>query len=103
MDTIQSTFLTSSEVIKFLRISKSTLHRWIETGKLKTYRTGKRLKFKYKDVTKMIKEYSPGIDIPEEKRINHIKSLRGKYASIGVSTEDYIKRKIEEIELEEKR
>lgn len=102
MDTLQTNFLTSSEVIKLLRISKSTLHRWIEKGNLKAYRTGKKLKFKYKDILEIIKEYSADKNIHEEKRINHIKSLRGKYRYINVTTEDYIKRKLEDIEQEGK-
>ncbi len=103
MDTIKSEFLTSAEVIKLLRISKSTLHRWIEGGKLKTYRTGKRLKFNYKDVSEMIKEYSHNQFTDEEERIRHIKSMKGKYAYTGVSTGDFIKRKLDDIEMEERK
>jgi hypothetical protein len=44
------------------------------------------------------------LDIREKKedRIKKIKSLKGKYSNCGVSTEAYIKRKEEDIEMEEK-
>jgi excisionase family DNA binding protein len=53
--------ITSGEVMEILRISKSTLHRWISNGKLKTYRTGKKLKFNYKEVMEVIEEYNPAL------------------------------------------
>ncbi|MEQ8186350.1 MAG: helix-turn-helix domain-containing protein [Candidatus Eremiobacterota bacterium] len=95
--------ITSGEVIEMLRISKSTLHRWISNGKLKTYRTGKKLKFDYKEVIEVIEEYKPVLKnaSTKEEIIRKIKSLKGKYSNCGVSTEDYIKRKEKDMEMEE--
>lgn len=38
-----------------------------------------------------------------EQRAEIVRSVRGKYAHLGVSTEDVIRMKAEEIELEERR
>jgi len=96
--------ITSGEVIEMLRISKSTLHRWVSNGKLKTYRTGKKLKFKYKEIMDVIEEYNPVVknNSEKEERIKKITSLKGKYSNCGVSTENYIKDKEEDIEMEER-
>ncbi len=43
-------FLSSKEVQKFLKIGHSTLHRFINSGKLKPRRFGRKLLFKKSDL-----------------------------------------------------
>lgn len=45
--------LTSKEVQKLLRISKQTLHRWSNSGKLGT-RVGRRWKYTEDEVAKLL-------------------------------------------------
>jgi hypothetical protein len=41
--------------------------------------------------------------LEQEQRTELVRSVRGKYANLGVSTEDVLRSKAEEIELEERR
>jgi hypothetical protein len=41
--------------------------------------------------------------LEREQRAELVRSVRGKYANLGVSTEDVLRSKAEEIELEERR
>lgn len=41
--------------------------------------------------------------LEQEQRAELVRSVRGKYAHLGVSTEDVLRSKAEEIELEERR
>ena len=41
--------------------------------------------------------------LEQEQRAELVRSVRGKYANLGVSTEDVLRSKAEEIELEERR
>jgi hypothetical protein len=41
--------------------------------------------------------------LEQEQRAERVRSVRGKYAHLGVSTEEVLRSKAEEIELEERR
>lgn len=41
--------------------------------------------------------------LEQEQRAELVRSVRGKYASLGVSSEDVLRNKAEEVELEERR
>lgn len=47
--------LTFNETLAHLRISKSTLYRFIESGELQGYKVGSTWRFYYKDVQGVIK------------------------------------------------
>lgn len=42
--------LTSIQAAKILQVSKVTLHKWKLEGKIKSYRIGSRIRFKYAEV-----------------------------------------------------
>jgi len=42
--------LTSVQAAKVLQVSKVTLHKWKIEGKIKSYRIGSRIRFKYSEV-----------------------------------------------------
>lgn len=45
-------YLTTGEAQKFLKVERSTIHRYINTGKLKPVRFGRKLLFKKSDLIK---------------------------------------------------
>ncbi len=53
-----SRMLTTKEVLEILRISRSTLYRYMEQGQLKAYKFGgKDLKFKESDIKAFIEAH----------------------------------------------
>ena len=49
-------FLTSNEVMEWLKISRPTLHRWKEKGVLISYNIGGKILFKKSEILEMIEE-----------------------------------------------
>lgn len=49
--------LTINEVIKILKISRSTLYRYMERGTIKHYKFGKSVRFKKSDIKRFIEEH----------------------------------------------
>ena len=47
-------FLTSNEVMSWLKISRPTLHRWKEKGVLIAYNVGGKILFKRSEILEMI-------------------------------------------------
>jgi excisionase family DNA binding protein len=76
---IESELLTSKEVINLLKISKSTLLRWVQNGKLPSHHVGsKLLRFKRDDVMSVLSKYEPSIKVDlERERIAKVKELKG--------------------------
>ncbi len=54
-------FLTTSETLAFLSISRPTLRRWVIAGRLKQYRVGERARYHRCDVEALIKPTSGAI------------------------------------------
>lgn len=51
-----SDFLTSNEVMEWLKISRPTLHRWKERGVLVSYNIGGKILFKKSEILAMVEK-----------------------------------------------
>jgi excisionase family DNA binding protein len=56
IDTIEPEFLTRLETSKILKVSLPTLSNWTKTGKIKSYRNGRNVRYKRDDVNKVFIE-----------------------------------------------
>ena len=54
----QKELLRPDEVMKYLDICKSTLYYWVKFKKIKSYRAGKKLRFRREDVIEFTKRSS---------------------------------------------
>jgi excisionase family DNA binding protein len=50
------TYLTENEAREFLKVSKVTLKKWRDTGKLSFYRAGSRIRYNEADINEFLKE-----------------------------------------------
>lgn len=53
---LETDFLTSNEVMNWLKISRPTLHRWKEKGILTAYNVGGKILFKKSEILAMVED-----------------------------------------------
>ncbi len=100
--------LTSHEVIELLRISKSTLLRWVKEGRLPAQRAGVRLlRFRRADVMAALHPVPSSAGLEQEKadreQVARIKAARGMFAHLPGSVDEFLSEKRREAEREESR
>lgn len=63
-------WLSVEEIAKHLGISKETIYRWLEKGKIPSHRIGKLWKFKSSEVDKWVRSGAAGMaeSHPKEER-----------------------------------
>lgn len=121
MNMNENELLTSEEVMAMLKISKSTLLRWIRNGRLRAHRAGEKLlRFRRDEVLKMLREYEvqptssqtprsqavkavKAVKIAEPERVARVKSLRGVFAHLPGGSETFMSEKRKEVEEEKRR
>lgn len=110
--------LTSEEVMAVLKISKSTLLRWIRNGRLRAHRAGEKLlRFRRDEVLKTLRQYEvqptssqtsrsqavKAVKIAEPERVDRVKSLRGVFAHLPGGSKAFMSEKRKEVEEEKRR
>ncbi len=101
---IEGELLTSKEVINLLKISKSTLLRWVQNGKLPSHHAGsKLLRFKRDDVMGVLSKYEPSIKVDsEQERIAKARELKGICSHLPGGSEEFMREKHNQTEEEER-
>lgn len=49
-------YMTTKEAMEYLKVSRETLRRWVNSGKLPAFKGEKILRFKKDDLDKMLQE-----------------------------------------------
>jgi excisionase family DNA binding protein len=104
---------TPEEVATSLRVTRRTVYEWLKIGRLRGLRVGRGWRIRPEDV-EAFTHLEPGIDVPlpraadtapitPEERPARVDALMGKYAWVPTSSEEFARRKREEIDLENRR
>jgi excisionase family DNA binding protein len=111
IDMIGKKYYTAKEIANTLAVTPMTIYRLAERGKLKAIRVGKSIRFDANDVESFLKNSSmkkntksnETEDIKEQERIARIKAVRGMFAHLPGSVEDFMREKQKDIEIEKRR
>jgi excisionase family DNA binding protein len=104
---------TPEEVAASLRVTRRTVYEWLKIGRLRGLRVGRGWRIRPEDV-EAFTHAGPGIDlalphaddrppITPEEHAARVDALMGKYAWVPTSSEEFARRKQEEIDLENRR
>lgn len=57
-----SPWMSTKEVMAYLRVSEATVYRWVQEGRLAAYRAGRVRRYKRKDVEAVLERIEPAGD-----------------------------------------
>jgi excisionase family DNA binding protein len=75
---VEEVMLTIQEVAKTLRVSDSTIRRWVAEGKIKGLKFGRQWRFKSAEISQWL-EHGDLVDSSKPRRAKKRFSLRGRF------------------------
>jgi excisionase family DNA binding protein len=109
----ERTFYTPEEVARTLRVTRRTIYEWLKAGRLPGLRVGRGWRIRPEDLD-AFRHPEPrnelsltrAADAPPmswQERAARVDALMGEYAWVPTSSEEFARRKQEEIDLENRR